>query len=199
MTVLQKIEEAKQYIQNKHAATPRIGLVLGGGGAKGAAHVGVLKTLEELQVPVDYIAGTSMGSIIGGLYATGISADELREALLAVDWRDALSDSPRRQDLSFRRKEDKRRYPFDLEGGLRRGSVRFPSGLRTGQKLGLLLQQLTLRAGANVVKIKTLLGHSNLNTTMRYVDHEELPELRAAVPPLPMKPQPARRPRRTRR
>jgi NTE family protein len=126
---------------------PRIGLALAGGGAKGAAHIGVLKVLEEHNIPVDYIAGTSMGAIIGGLYAAGMSADELRDTLLAVDWTDALSDSPRRQDLGFRRKEEKTRYPFDLEGGLGKGGFRFPSGLRSGQKLGLLLQQLTLRAG----------------------------------------------------
>lgn len=126
---------------------PKIGLALAGGGAKGAAHIGVLEVLEENHIPVDYIAGTSMGAIIGGLYAAGLSADELRDELLAVDWTDALSDSPRRQDLEFRRKEEKTRYPFDLEGGLRKGGIRFPSGLRAGQKLGLLFQQLTLRAG----------------------------------------------------
>lgn len=163
---------------------PKIGLALAGGGAKGAAHVGVLKTLEELNIPVDYIAGTSMGAIIGGLYATGMSADELREALLAVDWTDALSDSPRRQDLSFRRKEEKTRYPFDIEGGLRKGGIRFPSGLRTGQKLGLLLQELTLRAGgvydfddlpipfrAVATDIETgdpvVLDHGSLSTALR--------------------------------
>ncbi len=137
--------------RSPHAATstprPKIGLALAGGGAKGAAHIGVLKILEENHIPVDYIAGTSMGSIIGGLYATGMTADELREALLAIDWTDALSDAPRRQDLSFRRKEEETRYPFDLEWGIGKKGFRFPSGLRTGQKLGVLLQQLTLRAG----------------------------------------------------
>ncbi|HET9228185.1 MAG TPA: patatin-like phospholipase family protein [Thermoanaerobaculia bacterium] len=163
---------------------PKIGLALAGGGAKGAAHIGVLKVLEEHHIPVDYIAGTSMGSIIGGLYAAGMSADELREVLLGIDWTDALSDSPRRQDLNFRRKEEKTRYPFDLEGGVRKGGLRFPSGLRTGQKLGLLLQQLTLRAGgtydfddlpipfrAVATDIRTgdpvVLGHGSLATALR--------------------------------
>ena len=163
---------------------PKIGLALAGGGAKGAAHIGVLKVLEEHNIPVDYIAGTSMGSIIGGLYAAGMSADELRETLLGIDWPDALSDSPRRQDLNFRRKEEKTRYPFDLEGGIRKGGLRFPSGLRTGQKLGLLLQQLTLRAGgtydfddlpipfrAVATDIRTgdpvVLGHGSLATALR--------------------------------
>ncbi len=163
---------------------PRIGLALAGGGARGAAHVGVLEMLEELHVPVDYVAGTSMGAIIGGLYAGGLSADELREALLAIDWADALSDSPRRQDLSFRRKEDDRRYLFDLEGGIRGSRLRFPSGLRSGQKLGFLLQHLTLGAASTddfdrlpipfravATDIHTgdpvVLGHGSLATALR--------------------------------
>src|SRR5690606_18906026 len=115
------------------ATRPRIGLALAGGGAKGAAHVGVLAVLEEHHIPVDYIAGTSMGSIIGGLYASGMTAAELQEALVSVDWTDALSDSPRRQDLAFRRKEEDKRYAFDLEGGLKGRRLQFPSGLRSGQ------------------------------------------------------------------
>ena len=127
---------------------PRIGLALAGGGAKGAAHIGVLQTLEELNVPIDFIAGTSMGAIIGGLYASGMSADELRDTILAVDWDDALTDEPARRHLSFRRKEEERRYRIDLDAGLRRGRIRFPSGLRSGQKLGFLLQRLTLGSSA---------------------------------------------------
>jgi NTE family protein len=165
-------------------ARPRIGLALAGGGARGAAHVGVLQMLEQLHVPVDYVAGTSMGAIIGGLYAAGLSADELREALLAIDWADALSDSPRRQDLSFRRKEDDRRYLFDLEGGIRDSRLRFPSGLRSGQKLGFLLERLTLSAASTddfdrlpipfravATDIYTgdpvVLGHGSLATALR--------------------------------
>ncbi|MEO1086969.1 MAG: patatin-like phospholipase family protein, partial [Acidobacteriota bacterium] len=91
---------------------PKIGLALSGGGAKGCAHVGVLEVLEELQIPVDYIAGTSMGSIVGGLYASGLSIEEIKEILISVDWGDAFQDSPNRQDLSFRRKEDDQRYLF---------------------------------------------------------------------------------------
>lgn len=66
---------------------PRIGLVLAGGGAKGGAHVGVLKVLEELHVPIDCIAGTSVGALIGGGYAAGIPADELEKFLIAIDWK----------------------------------------------------------------------------------------------------------------
>ncbi|MEM8933740.1 MAG: patatin-like phospholipase family protein, partial [Acidobacteriota bacterium] len=125
---------------------PKIGLALSGGGAKGCAHVGVLRVLEELQIPVDYIAGTSMGSIVGGLYASGMTVDELETMLVSVDWSDAFQDAPRREDLSFRRKEDDQRYLFDLELGLREGRLVWPTGLIGGQKLFYLLRTLTLPA-----------------------------------------------------
>ena len=73
---------------------PKIGLVLGGGGAKGNAHIGVLKVLEELQVPIDYIAGTSMGAIVGALYASGLSADEVETLITSIDWKDVFSGDP---------------------------------------------------------------------------------------------------------
>jgi len=85
---------------------PKIGLVLAGGGAKGVAHVGVIKVLEELGVPIDYIAGTSMGAIVGGLYASGMTADELEAAVKSLDWSDIFSDKPPREDRDFRRKLD---------------------------------------------------------------------------------------------
>ena len=69
---------------------PRIGLVLGGGGAKGAAHVGVLDVLDELRIPVDCIIGTSMGALVGGTYASGMSADELDTAIRSISWQDTL-------------------------------------------------------------------------------------------------------------
>jgi NTE family protein len=124
---------------------PKIGLALAGGGAKGGAHVGVLRMLEELNVPVDYIAGTSMGSIIGGLYASGLTTDELETLLTTVDWDDLMRDKPPRRDLSFRRKEDDARYLFDLEFGFEKGRVVWPTGLINGQKLFFMLQSLTLQ------------------------------------------------------
>ena len=83
---------------------PRIGLVLSGGGARGAAHIGVLKVLEENHVPVDAIAGTSMGAVVGGLYASGLSAADIERVMTSVDWQDAFRDRPARKDLNFRRK-----------------------------------------------------------------------------------------------
>ncbi|MEM8961478.1 MAG: patatin-like phospholipase family protein, partial [Acidobacteriota bacterium] len=123
---------------------PKIGLALSGGGAKGCAHVGVIEVLEEMNIPIDYVAGTSMGSIVGGLYASGMTVDEMKDALLSVDWTDAFNDQPNRKDLSFRRKEDDARYLFDFQLGLRRGKVLWPTGLISGQKLFFILRSLTL-------------------------------------------------------
>ena len=123
---------------------PKIGLALGGGGAKGGGHVGVIKVLEEMNVPIDYIAGTSIGAIVGGLYASGMTSDELADALANIDWTEALQDRPPRRDLNFRRKEDSARYLFDLEVGIGRGGLKWPAGFVSGQNLFFLLQSLTL-------------------------------------------------------
>lgn len=99
---------------------PKVGVVLGGGGAKGAAHIGVLKYLEEMDIPVDYVAGTSMGSIIGGLYAMGYSPDELAELIAEMDWSEYVGNSMDRSAMS---EENRQRYstmvvnvPFSLDG-----------------------------------------------------------------------------------
>ncbi len=127
---------------------PRVGLVLGGGGARGAAHIGVLKELERLRIPVDAIAGTSMGAIIGGLYATGANADELEQLVSSLDWAAALSDGSARKDLSFRRKQDDREFPVNFELGIRGTELRLPKGVVQGQTLDLLLRKLTLPASS---------------------------------------------------
>ena len=85
---------------------PKVGLVLSGGGAKGAAHIGVLKYIEEVGLPIDYIAGTSMGSIIGGMYALGYSSDEILDIISHVDWDRLLSDNVDRQLISYKRKQE---------------------------------------------------------------------------------------------
>lgn len=122
----------------------RVGLVLGGGGARGAAHIGVLKELERQRVPIDAIVGTSMGAVVGGLYASGMSPAELEELVATLDWADALSDKTDRSDLSFRRKQDDEQFPIDLELGLANGELRLPPGVIQGQELDLLLRKLTL-------------------------------------------------------
>lgn len=126
------------------SSRPRVGLVLGGGGARGAAHIGVLKELERMQIPIDAIAGTSMGAIVGGLYAAGMSADDLEYLVGSLDWAAALSDKPARKDLSFRRKQDDSEVPIDFELGLRGADIVLPKGAIQGQKLDLLLRELTL-------------------------------------------------------
>jgi len=125
---------------------PRLGLVLSGGGARGIAHIGVLKVLEELRVPVDCISGTSMGSIIGGLYAYGLSPEEIERWVTTVDWPYILQDYPRRTDLTIRRKQEEYEFLVQLRVGVRDGKVALPKGLLQGQNLGLVLDQLALEA-----------------------------------------------------
>ena len=126
------------------ASRPRVGLVLGGGGARGAAHIGVLMELERLRVPVDAVVGTSMGAIVGGLYASGMSAADLQVLVSTLNWADALSDSPDRSDLGFRRKQDDEEFPMKLELGLSGRNLSLPQGAIQGQALDLLLRELTI-------------------------------------------------------
>lgn len=123
---------------------PRIGLVLGGGGARGGTHIGVIRELERMRIPIDAIAGTSIGSVVGGLYASGLTADELETLAASIDWTDALSDTPRREDLNYRRKEDDGQFPISVELGLRQGEIEVPMGLIQGHRLELLLRELTM-------------------------------------------------------
>lgn len=92
------------------AQRPKVGLVLSGGGAKGMAHIGVLKVLEEAGLKIDYIGGTSMGSIVGGLYAIGYNADSLEKLVVTRDWDRLLSDNIARRDLSIEEKPDHDRF-----------------------------------------------------------------------------------------
>ncbi len=126
---------------------PRVGLALAGGGARGGALVGVLEVLEELRIPVDFVAGTSIGSIVGGLYAIGMPPERMSEELRAIDWEDALVDDPSRPERDFRRKEDDALYLINVELGLSKGKLVIPSGLVAGQKLGYHLRRLTWPAG----------------------------------------------------
>src|ERR1700757_825246 len=99
---------------------PKLGLVLEGGGALGLAHIGVLQWMEEHRIPVSYVAGTSMGGLVGGLYATGESPQAVREIVDEIDWDDVLRGQTPYRYLSFRRKEDAHDYPGNLEFGLRK-------------------------------------------------------------------------------
>ena len=125
---------------------PKIGLVLGGGGAKGAAHIGVLKILEEQHIPVDYIAGTSMGAIVGALYASGLSADELEKVLTSIDWDDIFSGDPERKDVDWRRKREDYQFLTKLELGVKGGKILMPKGIIKDQKVNVLFETMMLHA-----------------------------------------------------
>jgi NTE family protein len=121
----------------------KIGLVLSGGGARGIAHVGVLKWFEEHRIPVDLVAGTSMGGLVGAFHAMGSSSTEMQEILNSIQWDEMLSTGPNFSQLSFRRKEDRRAFQSKIELGLRHG-VALPLGLSTDHYIGLLFDRLTL-------------------------------------------------------
>ena len=121
---------------------PKIGLALGGGGALGLAHIGVLKWLEDNQIPVDYIAGTSMGGLVGGCYAMGMSPDSIAALMGRVPWDRVFNPVPPYDSLDFRRKEDRADYPIETELGLKGGTINLPDGLPV-HEIGLLLSRLT--------------------------------------------------------
>ncbi len=126
---------------------PRIGLVLSGGGARGAAHIGVLKVLEEMHIPIDAIAGTSVGALVGGLYASGMSPDEIQHIVQDTDWDKVFDDAPSRNNLSFRRKMDNGKYIPNLEVGIQGGRLMMPTGLTVGRKVSFMLHRILLRNG----------------------------------------------------
>ena len=121
----------------------KVAVVLAGGGAKGAAHIGVLKALEEMRVPVDYITGTSMGAYVGGLYATGMSADEIESFIDTVDWNTGYRDRVDRSERRVRDKEYEDRYQLTTDLGLRWGEMRAPRGIVQGQGMLKILRETT--------------------------------------------------------
>jgi len=123
---------------------PRIGLVLSGGGARGAAHIGVLRVLEEHRVPIDCVAGTSMGALVGGLYASGLSPAQLDSVISTTDWTQAFADNIPRADRSFRRKRDDDLFLVKHKPGFRGGRFLLPAGILDGQRVDLLLKRLSL-------------------------------------------------------
>src|SRR6187397_2267314 len=142
--VLSSGAPAQEVARQGEPGRPRIGLVLSGGGARGDAHIGVLKVLEENHVPIDAIAGTSMGAVVGGLYASGLSAADIERIMTSVDWQDAFRDRPARKDLNFRRKLEDRNFLVKFPLGLKSRKFRLPRGLVQGQKLTQILRSLTL-------------------------------------------------------
>ena len=125
---------------------PKIGLVLSGGGAKGIAHVGVLKAMEEAGIRPDYITGTSMGAVVGGLYSLGYSADELEEIIKGIDWDLLISNRVNFKGIAFEEKEYYNRYLVEFP--IVNGRIAFPSGLIQGQVLSDVLHYYTWQANA---------------------------------------------------
>ncbi len=125
---------------------PRIGLVLGGGGAKGAAHVGVLRVLDELRIPIDCVAGTSMGALVGGTFAAGTNAVELEKAIHDISWKDAIAFQGQRVQQPMRRKLAGAAYSTSLEFGLRDGRITPPAGLINSQRIDQTIESLVARS-----------------------------------------------------
>ena len=138
------VETQEPGVNRKAAddAYPKIGLALSGGGARGFAHIGALKVLRDIGMPIDYVAGTSMGSIVGGLYASGYSVEELEQIITTVDWDGVFSDTPPRKMWSFLKKRQASKYLFGL--GFTRNGFSIPTGITKGQKISTLFSFLTI-------------------------------------------------------
>lgn len=162
---------------------PTVGLALGGGAARGIAHAGILEWFEANHIPIDYVAGTSMGGLIGGAYATGMNSAEIRRLMREVDWDNVfLADSPYKFK-TFRRREDVRLFPSQLKFGLK-GGLKGPTGINPGQRIEWVLNRIALPFGrldsfdelatpfrcvaADVIKAEQIvLGSGSLTTAMR--------------------------------
>ena len=127
-------------------AGPRIGLALSGGGARGLAHIGVLKVLEELRVPVHCITGTSMGSIVGGTYASGMPVADMEKFVGAADWNDIFRDKPPRAEVASQRKVDDYKTLFAPEYGVKDGGLALPKGVIAGVSIEAFFRELTSRS-----------------------------------------------------
>ena len=121
---------------------PRVALVLGGGGARGAAHIGVLEVLEKLRVPVDCVAGTSMGALVAGAYVAGNSPQGMREALGKADWNDMFQDNPTYSEINYRNKSLSRRFMPGSETGVNHKGLEYQGGVVSGQKIKLFFNRL---------------------------------------------------------
>ncbi|MBI4357132.1 MAG: patatin-like phospholipase family protein [Gammaproteobacteria bacterium] len=126
------------------AKRPKIGLALSGGGARGFAHIGVLKALEELHIPVDYIAGSSMGAAIGGLYALGLSPQTMEEEVQAIPWETVFNQTAQKEYISLRNRQQRRRYFLNWEIGVdRKGKLTNPASVLWAEEFMLILKRLT--------------------------------------------------------
>lgn len=133
----------QQCVRAEVSDRPKIGLVLGGGGARGYAHIGVFKKLEEMRIPYDYIVGTSMGSIAGGFLATGMESEEIARVVRETDWDDMFKDNTSREGIPFRRKADDDLGLFGPKLGIGKDSSLLPKGVVSGQKVIFMFESVT--------------------------------------------------------
>ena len=133
---------APQFASAGPEAAPRVGLVLAGGGARGLAHIGVIKYLEENNIKVQAVAGTSMGSVIGGLYASGMNAAQIEEVARTLDWRAAFDDRTPRDQQMYRRKQEDFDFLIGARLRFKDGKIGIPMGAIEGQNLNLMLHDL---------------------------------------------------------
>jgi NTE family protein len=133
---------AAQDVASAATPRPKIGLVLAGGGAKGAAHIGVLRVLDELRIPVDCVVGTSMGALVGATFATGMRPEDIEREVLAIDWKRTVGGQGRRERMPIKRKLATLNYTIPLEIGLNRGGMRMPGGLIVTQEIEQFLRTL---------------------------------------------------------
>ena len=145
-TVLLAVLLSVPSLQAAVGGRDKIGLVLAGGCARGIAHVGVIRALEEMQIPVDMIAGTSMGALVGGLYATGMDAGDLRRVVAEMDWQLAFTDGISRDEQPIRRKADDYDYPIKISLAFKDGELSFPLGLIQGQQVRMIIKDLMVEA-----------------------------------------------------
>ena len=131
----------RTHAQQPAPVKPRIAIALSGGGARGLAHIGVLQWMEENRIPVDYVAGTSMGALVGSMYATGMSPAEMQRWVEDVDWDQALLAEPSYDQAAFRRKQDRLNYQVAIPLGSKHG-LKGPNGFNPGQGVGLLLSRI---------------------------------------------------------
>ena len=160
--------------QERVPERPKVALVLGGGGARGAAHIGVLEVLRESRVPVDCIAGTSMGALISGAYAAGLAPSEMRSAMAAADWNDMFLDNPPYSEINYRNKAVSRRFMPVSETGVTEAGVSYQGGVVAGQKIKLFFNRLVHSDQGEryledlplpVAMIATDIGNGELTTT----------------------------------
>jgi NTE family protein len=133
--------QAKQAPDSLNGERPKVGVVFSGGGAKGFAHIGVLKVLEEINMPIDYITGTSMGALVGGLYSIGYSPEFMQDLVLNLNWSELFSDEIRRRYMPMEEKYWDGQFLISLP--FKSGQLRLPAGLVAGQHISMLLSNLT--------------------------------------------------------